>query len=84
MPSLPLVSVLISFLSLGEAAAILNARQGVTPPPECDVIPTWEVTSFNWFNSSNNLDCVTQANARKSEEYTPVMAEIRENESTYQ
>lgn len=71
MPSLLLVSIFLPFLSLSEAAAILNARQAVTPPPECDVIPTWEVTSFNWFNSSNNLDCVTQSNARKSGESIP-------------
>lgn len=60
-----LAIVLLPFLSLTRGAAILNARQGVTIPAECDVIPTWEVTSFNWFNSSNNLDCVTQSNARK-------------------
>ncbi|KAH8787859.1 hypothetical protein F5883DRAFT_531009 [Diaporthe sp. PMI_573] len=65
MLSMSLFSVLrvLPFLSLTQGAAIINARQGVTPPAECDVIPTWEVTSFNWFNSSNNLDCVTQANA---------------------
>lgn len=82
MPFLPLVSILLSFLSLSEAAAILNARQAVTPPPECDVIPTWEVTSFNWFNSSNNLDCVTQANARKFGEFIP--SQGKENKSTDQ
>ncbi|TGO31133.1 hypothetical protein BPAE_0001g00270 [Botrytis paeoniae] len=40
----------------------LKTRQSVTPPPECDVIPTWEVTDFIWFNSTHNLDCVNQAN----------------------
>lgn len=57
--------MLLPFLSLARCAAIINERQSLTPPAECDVIPTWEVTSFNWFNSSSNLDCVTQANARK-------------------
>ncbi|CAD6448247.1 5f45502a-fe6c-4381-baf5-fd308ebb828e [Sclerotinia trifoliorum] len=37
-----------------------ESTQSVTPPPECDVIPTWEVTNFIWFNSSHNLDCVNQ------------------------
>ncbi|KAJ0120613.1 hypothetical protein J7T55_015343 [Diaporthe amygdali] len=64
MPSMSLVTtILLSFLSLTQGTAILNARQSFTPPAECDVIPTWEVTSFNWFNSSNNLDCVTESNA---------------------
>ncbi|KAK2611739.1 hypothetical protein N8I77_005063 [Diaporthe amygdali] len=57
MPSMPLLSIFLSFLSLTQGA------QSLTPPAECDVIPTWEVTSFNWFNSSNNLDCVTESNA---------------------
>lgn len=65
MSSTSLISVFLPFLSLARGAAIVNARQALTPPAECDVIPTWEVTSFNWFNSSSNLDCVTQANARK-------------------
>lgn len=65
MHSMSLIFV-FPFLTLGRGAAILNARQSVTPPTECNVIPTWEITSFNWFNSSDNLDCVTQANARKS------------------
>lgn len=60
-----LAIIVLPLLSLTQGAAILNARQGVAIPAECDVIPTWEVTSFNWFNSSNNLDCVTQSNARK-------------------
>lgn len=67
MPSASLIFIVLPLVSLARGAAILNARQSLTPPEECDVIPTWKVTSFNWFNSSNNLDCVTQANARKSE-----------------
>lgn len=65
MHSVSLISIL-PLLGLARGAAILDARLSVTPPTECDVIPTWEITSFNWFNSSDNLDCVTQANARKS------------------
>lgn len=47
------------------SASPLQLRQAVTPPPECNVIPTWEVTQFRWFNSSQNLDCVHQVNVRK-------------------
>ncbi|KAF7958717.1 hypothetical protein EAE96_002251 [Botrytis aclada] len=57
----------LAFLFLGTAVCTpltphLQSRQSVTPPPECDVIPTWEVTNFNWFNSTHNLDCVDQSN----------------------
>lgn len=65
MPSTSLISIFLPFLSFVRSTAVLDTRQSLTPPSECDVIPTWEVTSFNWFNSSNNLDCVTQANSRK-------------------
>lgn len=76
MPSTSLIFIVLPLVSLARGAAILNARHSSTPPEECDVIPTWEVTSFNWFNSSNNLDCVTEANARKleNEPSTPLEA----------
>ncbi|KAF7877482.1 hypothetical protein EAF04_001159 [Stromatinia cepivora] len=48
------------FLSVVSSSPLLQSVQSVTPPPECDVIPTWEVTNFIWFNSSHNLDCVHQ------------------------
>lgn len=85
MPSMSLISILIPFLSIVRGAVILNPRQSVTPPSECDVIPTWEVTSFNWFNSSNNLDCVTQSNARKFQKQSRVQSaeEQGEEKSTY-
>ncbi|KAG8156892.1 hypothetical protein KVR01_013305 [Diaporthe batatas] len=63
MSSKSLALILLPLISLAQGAAVLSARQGVTIPAECDVIPTWEITSLNWFNSSNNLDCVTQSNA---------------------
>lgn len=47
--------------SLATGPGFHPRSQALTPPAECDVIPTWEVTAFNWFNSSDNLDCVTEA-----------------------
>lgn len=48
--------ILLSSLSLTTCSA-LHPRQSLTPPAACDVIPTWEVTSFSWHNTSDNLDC---------------------------
>lgn len=76
MPSMPLLSIFLSFLSLTQGA------QSLTPPAECDVIPTWEVTSFNWFNSSNNLDCVTASNARKFKTNSALPNQEKEKEET--
>lgn len=56
---------LLSSLSLVSSAVVVKPRQTVTIPEECNVIPAWEVTTFSWFNSSQNLDCVNQANVRK-------------------
>ncbi|KAF3765721.1 hypothetical protein M406DRAFT_356027 [Cryphonectria parasitica EP155] len=53
--------LLLSCLRLSRAKFI-NHRQRLTPPPECDVIPVWEVTTFEWFNSSHNLDCADESN----------------------
>lgn len=80
MPSFSIIAILLPLLSLSQGAALLNERQSVTPPEECDVIPTWEVTSFNWFNSSSNLDCVTQSNARKFEEQCPTSSKTVKGE----
>lgn len=55
-------ALLLLFTSLSLSAGInLHPRQSLTPPPECDVIPAWEVTSFSWFNSTHNLDCASGA-----------------------
>ncbi|KUI55260.1 hypothetical protein VP1G_02666 [Cytospora mali] len=55
-----LLTLLLTPLSLAAGSPPLSPRQSLTPPAECDVIPTWEVTTFNWFNSSDNLDCVSE------------------------
>ncbi|ROW17163.1 hypothetical protein VPNG_01318 [Cytospora leucostoma] len=52
--------ILLSSLSLATSSA-LNPRQSLTPPAACDVIPTWEVTSFSWHNTSDNLDCADES-----------------------
>ncbi|KAK7733314.1 hypothetical protein SLS53_008211 [Cytospora paraplurivora] len=52
--------ILLSSLSLTTSSA-LNPRQSLTPPAACDVIPTWEVTSFSWHNTSDNLDCANES-----------------------
>lgn len=62
---------LLSSLSLASSAIVVKPRQSVTIPPECDVIPTWEVTTFSWFNSSQNLDCANEVDVRKSLDYPP-------------
>jgi hypothetical protein len=56
-----LVSLSTSLLALPLTilAMPLAPRQPITPPPECDVIPVWSVTTFSWYNSTHNLDCVT-------------------------
>lgn len=66
-------AALLFSLSLASSSPTshLSPRQAVTPPPECDVIPVWEVTSFQWFNSSHNLDCVNQVDVRESLPKTP-------------
>ncbi|ATZ45909.1 hypothetical protein BCIN_01g06060 [Botrytis cinerea B05.10] len=58
----PLVFLFLRTAICTPLTSHLQARQSVTPPPECDVIPTWEVTEFSWFNSTHNLDCVHQVN----------------------
>ncbi|TEY86491.1 hypothetical protein BOTCAL_0007g00180 [Botryotinia calthae] len=58
----PLVFLFLRTAICTPLTSHLQARQSVTPPPECDVIPTWEVTEFSWFNSTHNLDCVNQVN----------------------
>ncbi|KUI67213.1 hypothetical protein VM1G_03541 [Cytospora mali] len=55
-----LLTLLLTPLSLATGLPPLSPRRSLTPPAECDVIPTWEVTTFNWFNSSDNLDCVSE------------------------
>lgn len=45
-----------SLLSLVSAA---TAAAQVTVPPGCDAPATQQITSFNWFNSTHNLDCPT-------------------------
>lgn len=50
--------------SLAASAVIVGPRDSIPIPPECDVIPAWEIASFSWFNSSQNLDCVSQNNVR--------------------
>ncbi|KAL4813478.1 hypothetical protein BDW67DRAFT_168063 [Aspergillus spinulosporus] len=46
---------------LALAAGILSlttaVSSSITPPDGCP-LPTWEVTSFNWYNGSHSLDCV--------------------------
>lgn len=54
-------SLLLTMLAIPPLtlAKPLIFRQEVVPPPECDVIPPWVVTTFSWYNSTHNLDCVT-------------------------
>lgn len=53
---------LLTNLAHPTAANPLNqTRPSLTPPPECDVIPTWAVTTFTWHNSTHNLDCASEA-----------------------
>lgn len=54
--------LLLTSLGRSTSSTVLHPRQSLTPPTECDVIPAWDVTSFRWFNSTNNLDCVSEAN----------------------
>lgn len=51
------------FLTLA-SASVLDPRDSIAIPPECDVIPAWQVTNFLWFNSSHNLDCVSEVDVR--------------------
>lgn len=61
MTTMALPLILLPSLALATNSALLSPRQPLTPPPACDVIPAWEVTTFVWFNSTHNLDCVTEA-----------------------
>lgn len=61
MTTMALPLLLFPTLALTTSSALLSPRQPLTPPPACDVIPAWEVTTFAWFNSTHNLDCVTEA-----------------------
>jgi len=71
MLSITVFSLLFASLSVVSGFNLIQSRQSVTPPPECDVISTWEVTNFFWFNSSDNLDCANPVNVRKCEILSP-------------
>jgi len=71
MLSVTVFPLLFASLSVVSGSNLIQSRQSVTPPPECDVIPTWEVTNFLWFNSSDNLDCANPVNVRKCEALSP-------------
>lgn len=52
-----MVSILSKSLLLVLPATLAAAQ--VTVPPGCDAPATQEITSFEWFNSTHNLDCPT-------------------------
>ncbi|KAL5333685.1 hypothetical protein BJX70DRAFT_380194 [Aspergillus crustosus] len=56
-----LTSVAVGLLSLSTTASSLSLPnlhpRSIVPPSGCP-LPTWEVTSFNWYNGSKSLDCI--------------------------
>ncbi|KAL4899077.1 hypothetical protein BDW74DRAFT_164069 [Aspergillus multicolor] len=51
-----LLTLATALLSLTTTAT----SQSITPPTGCP-LPTWEVTTFNWYNGSKSLDCIHNA-----------------------
>ncbi|QIW99991.1 hypothetical protein AMS68_005509 [Peltaster fructicola] len=43
---------------LAGAAAIVPSRVAAAVPSGCNIPPAYTVTSFMWFNSTHNLDCI--------------------------
>lgn len=66
-----ILTLFFSSLAVVSASGTIQSRQSITLPTECDVIPTWEMTNFRWFNSSSNLDCVTEVDVRKYSQVKP-------------
>lgn len=52
-----MLTIIENFLLMAASATMIGAQ--VTVPPGCDAPATQEITSFEWFNSSHNLDCPT-------------------------
>ncbi|KAL3480469.1 hypothetical protein BJX99DRAFT_254460 [Aspergillus californicus] len=54
------LTIVTGILSLSTAASSLAHSlrpRSITPPEGCP-LPTWEVSSFNWYNGSHSLDCI--------------------------
>lgn len=45
-------------LGLAELSTTTTTSSSVVVPAGCDIPATYTITSFSWFNSSHNLDCV--------------------------
>ncbi|KAG4029934.1 hypothetical protein MFRU_014g02250 [Monilinia fructicola] len=66
-----LLLLLLLLLSTASCTPHLPPRQSITPLPECDVIPTWEMTNFLWYNSPHNLDCANPVDVHRNPNRNP-------------
>ncbi|PYI10645.1 hypothetical protein BO78DRAFT_394064 [Aspergillus sclerotiicarbonarius CBS 121057] len=51
------LSTIATLVALTTSTTALLHPRSITPPDGCP-LPTWEVTTFHWYNGSKSLDCI--------------------------
>ncbi|PYH96854.1 hypothetical protein BO71DRAFT_396649 [Aspergillus ellipticus CBS 707.79] len=54
---LPLLTTITTLLTTTAHSRPSLHPRSITPPSGCP-LPTWQVTTFHWFNGSKSLDCI--------------------------